>query len=238
MTIYTTLQRGFDHKLHCQDAFLTHQTDNKLFIALVADGCSGGIDSHFAAVLTCKLFRKLIGDTDFNQGLSPSMIGHELLCQYLKELSRVKQLLQLETEELLNTLLLAVWKNEQLWVSVLGDGVVSINQQTTIFDQNNQPDYPAYHLNDNQTHQQNYLHRQTLEFDGVKEFAIATDGILSFTNPEQPLISQHDLVLPYLLTDNSLAGSASMLSRKCNILQHRYYLQPADDLAIVRFCNS
>ncbi len=60
MNIYTTLQRGFDHKLHCQDAFLTHRTKDNLFVGLVTDGCSGGIDSHFAAVLTCKLFRRLI----------------------------------------------------------------------------------------------------------------------------------------------------------------------------------
>lgn len=232
---YTTLQKGTTHTLHCQDSFLTYLTKANLFFSVVADGCSGGIDSQVASSLTCKLIRKILKENSFDENFLIDCIGKKVISQFMVELKQVKEQLRLSQDELLSTLILSVWKEGNLWVSVLGDGVVSIQDKISIFDQQNQPDYPVYHLSDDEDNLQLYLNSQILKAENVSEFSISTDGILSFKSIKEPAADNSELVLPYFLTDNYLLTSMAMLSRKCNILHQKYGLQPADDLAIARF---
>jgi len=122
MQIYTTLQRGYQHKHFCEDFLLQTSIGEEWEIAVVADGCSGGKDSHFASTLTCKLMRKVTAKEMFTQrSFSAKSLGLELLLQFMIELKQTQKELQLDRNELLSTLLLLVYNKKQAWVSVLGD---------------------------------------------------------------------------------------------------------------------
>ncbi len=239
MQIYTTLQRGHQHKHFCEDFLLQtsiKEMGEKWQIAIVADGCSGGKDSHFASTLTCKLMRKVAESERFSQGdFSAKSLGLELLRQFMNELKEVQKQLQLETSELLSTLLLMVCNKQQAWVSVLGDGVVAIDGNISIIDQNNIPNYPAYHLNDDEETLQKYLTQNTFESENPNELAISTDGLLSFVSTQNVSRPDSNWLTEYLLCDTQFAKHSAMLNRKCNILRTQHQLVNMDDLAIVRY---
>ncbi len=241
MQIYTTLQRGHQHKHFCED-FLLHTSMGKDWqIAVVADGCSGGKDSHFASTLTCKLIRKIAENKKLTKpDTTAKEIGLDLLKQFIEELKELQKQLQLETNELLSTLILVVFNKTQAWLTVLGDGVWSLDGKTHIIDQNNTPDYPAYHLKDCEETLQKYLTQNSFKFENPQELAIATDGILSFASSQSPRNKSKDEIINYLLFDEKFTQHPNMLTRKCNILRSQNQMVNMDDLAIIRilFSNS
>jgi len=127
---------------------------------------------------------------------------------------------------------------EQAFISVLGDGVVCINGTIHELEQNNQPDYPIYHIQDDAIALTQYLTRQSFVVEQAQNVAIATDGLLSFCNSKKPLEDQKDFVKNYLFINDSFVKNKNMLNRKCNILRTQHDLMPADDLAIIRFISN
>ncbi|MEZ4884447.1 MAG: protein phosphatase 2C domain-containing protein [Chitinophagales bacterium] len=236
MQIYTTLQRGHQHKHFCEDFLLQTSIGQEWQIAVVADGCSGGKDSHFASTLTCKLMRKVAAKEEFTtKNCNAKTLGITLFLQFITQLKQTQEQLQLDTNELLSTLLLMVCNKNQAWISVLGDGVIAINGNIHIVDQNNTPDYPAYHLQDDKQTLQNYLTKNSFEVENPQELAIATDGILSFASPQPTAKKEDNWINNFLLIDTRFAQHPTMLNRKCNILRTQYQLVNMDDLAIVRY---
>ncbi|MGB0932168.1 MAG: protein phosphatase 2C domain-containing protein [Chitinophagales bacterium] len=238
MQTYTILQRGHQHKHFCEDFLLQTSIGEEWQIAVVADGCSGGKDSHFASTLSCKLMRKVAEKEEFVQkDFNAKSLGISLLLQFMKELKQTQLQLDLSTEELLSTLLLMVYNKRQAWVSVLGDGVVAIDERIHIIDQNNTPDYPAYHVKEEGEILKKYLTKNSFKVQNPKELVIATDGILSFVSNQGASRPDSDWINDYLLCDRQFAQHSTMLNRKCNILRTKYRLVNMDDLAIVRYCN-
>ncbi|MFK7907460.1 MAG: protein phosphatase 2C domain-containing protein [Chitinophagales bacterium] len=235
MQIYTTLQRGHQHKHFCEDFLLHTSIGEGWQIAVVADGCSGGKDSHFASTLACKLIRKITEKEElvFNDTTAKN-IGLKLLMHFMEELKEAQKQLQLETNELLSTLIFAVFNKTQAWLTVLGDGVWAVDGKTHIIDQNNTPDYPAYHLKDSENALQKYLTQNSFEVENPQELAIATDGILSFVSPQTKPKKSKEEIIDYLLCDPKFTRHPNILTRKCNILRTQNQMVNMDDLAIIR----
>ena len=59
MRIHTLLKRGFSHKDFCEDFLLCKALDEKYLLAGVFDGCSSGVDSHFASALFAKIVKNV-----------------------------------------------------------------------------------------------------------------------------------------------------------------------------------
>lgn len=232
--LYTALFRGTQHPLCCEDAFIAEALSDDVFIAAVCDGCSSGKDSHFAAVLQCKLLRKIIyNSTDFPPlSSAPDTIGYWLLQNFMEQLAEAKMTLYLSNEELLATLIVLIRCGDAAWVSVLGDGVININGTIQEIDQNNTPDYPAYHFTESDEEWARYFKKQSFMTNQLRQIAIATDGVLSFVGGGNGM--SHQETAEYLLTNNDFMQQKGMLYRKYNLLQNQYRLLATDDIAIVR----
>lgn len=237
MKIYSTIQRGFEHKIYCEDAAEFWQPAPGLVVALVSDGCSGGCNSHFASALTAKIIAKIVTTLQPQVVVSASEAGKFILKTFLKELCNAKKILGLLPHEILATLVIAVVYENNVWIAALGDGVIVLDDAITELNQQNLPDYPAYHLHESEAEQEKYLFKQVFEKQDFTGISIATDGILSYTDARQPLVSHNNLVLPWLLTDTHFHETKSMLSRKCNLLNSKHSLLPADDVSIIRIIN-
>ncbi len=233
--LYTALLRGAQHPFTCEDALLAETLPkHDMFIGAVCDGCSSGKESHFAATLQCKLLRKIIRTSpDFPQHESnPQIVGLWLLQQFMEQLAESQMMLCLDNTEMLATLILLVRCQNQAWISILGDGVINIDGYVQHIDQNNMPDYPAYHLSESDAEWLAYFKKQRYSTHNFQQIAIATDGISSFAGSVSDM-SLHEAT-QYMLCNKELAQQNGMLYRKYNILQNKYRLLPTDDVAIVR----
>jgi serine/threonine protein phosphatase PrpC len=236
MKIYTTLQRSSKHEQFCEDFLAVMHPTTDWCIGVVADGCSSGKDSHFAAALQCKLLRHLAQSLKFSPTDTPQELTFTLLHQFIKALQQQQESLGLAWDELLATLIVFIYQKstKKLFITCLGDGVVVIDQKIHIFDQHNQPDYPAYHLNKTSAELQQYFDLQTFNVENPQQFAIATDGVLAITNMKDVCQNLSEEAVQYLLLNADLSQVESMLSRKCNILQKQRGYAFLDDIAIIR----
>ncbi len=239
--IYTTTQRGYLHAHFCEDFCLAIAPNPDWFFGVVSDGCSSGDDSHFASVLSCKILKKLIYRIDLQQyhlqqNNTPKIIVNNLLHNFIADFKKQKDELDLEPLELLATMLLLTYHapTKQAFISVLGDGIVNIDEVIHEIDQQNVPDYPAYHLNDKKEELDKYFAKNTFEVNNPTQLAIATDGVMAFKHETNAFNTDELKAANFLLLDRSLSRTTNMLSRKINILRSEHHLVPADDVAIVR----
>lgn len=236
---YTLLRRGAGHKLSCEDALFFEQRNN-IAVAGVFDGCSSAPHGLFAA----SLFSMALGAA-FNQ-VSAATSGyslHALLWAFFSCIKSCASAIGLPFSELLSTAIFA-WldtDSDDCRIVALGDGVVCIGGQTHIIDQQNCPDYPAYHLTELKSPDQLdfWLEQHGRRWDvfGPKDLTISTDGILSL----KPIGLQHPTAfdaLTYLTADRSLSGTKAMLSRKVNLLKTNHNLEHDDDLGMIRLIMS
>ena len=228
------IRRGTLHKTFCED-FLIDEIINKKFRILgVFDGCSSGIDSHFASALLGKI---IISVTKKLNQKSKEITLKKIIYRTSKHLKNTKKKLNLETNELLSTMILMLVDTEKETANIIaiGDGLLSINKQVTNIDQKNQPDYLAYYLDEinNYKNFEDYYNKQLI-FSNIKieDITISTDGIYTFQNSQSEINVIENLTKDLFLKDN-----IAMLSRKCNILKKKYNLKNADDLAIIRVIN-
>ncbi len=209
------------------------------------DGCSSGIDSYFAATLFGKILAKIFTTLPYPQAIgfdselaaTPKVM--EFVCQsFFKELSQAKNFLFLERNELLSTLIVAVYKPESKELSIMaaGDGVYSVNDENTIIDQENKPNYTAYHLDKGF---ETWYGQETIlkHYTEVKNFAISTDGAESFAKEALTDDANGFDAINYLLVDDTLADNPAMLHKKCLLLEKEHQLIPRDDVAIIRVIN-
>ncbi len=238
MKIHKLLKIGSNHKTHCEDFLSETSVDKKYKLFAVLDGCSSGEDSFFASAFIGKLLRKQAGNYAISEGELKTDILKNLIFGTAKDLRKAVRKFNLSDNELLATLivLLVDEVDFSFAIAVIGDGFVSIDGKQTIFDQNNQPDYLAYHLKNIKKRKQFEAwfpkHVKTMEGKNFKDLTISTDGIESFTN-----FGSSDLpidVIDYMTNDNFLQNNPAMLARKCNILKKKYTLENQDDLGIIR----
>jgi hypothetical protein len=255
---YTVRRRGENHPLYSEDFLYLHETDQFIYGA-VFDGCSSGTDAHFSSSLLGKCLKKVLVFNTSPQLGDGSLRQHtyNVLHQVFSNLLFVISTLKLSWEELLSTFLLVVYSKEkdEAIIIIMGDGVVAINSEIFIIDQNNAPDYPIYFLNQLQADDfSSWIEKIATIYhaSNPQNIAISTDGILSFrafaeeqikTNSYMADISgivhrlkASDTDIPQLLMAGPINGSASAspLFTIVENLLHQKNLIVIDDLSVIR----
>lgn len=229
------IHRGVLHKTFCEDYLIDEIINEKYRILGVFDGCSSGVDSHFASALLGKTIISVAKSIDFD---SDKNSLKEIVFQTVISLKITKNELNLDTNELLSTMIVMLLNTETETADIIaiGDGLLSINKQVTDIDQNNTPDYLAYHLDEINNYKDfKKYYKKQLIFNNIKveDITISTDGINSFIIGGTNASNEFDIV-KFFTEDLYLKDNIAMLSRKCNIIKKKYDLENADDLAIIR----
>ncbi len=238
MKIYTVIRKGELHPVFCEDFFISQEINQKYYLAAVMDGCSSGRDAHFSSALIGKILLKishiLVYDDTRPLEKGTRDLAKLILQSLFKELKEARNHLMLDTLELLSTLIMMLYNDDtqEAFVISIGDGFVMINGEIHEIDQDNRPDYLAYHLGED--FEEWYAHQQHIFFvDRPEEIALSTDGVDTFQGL-RPRLPEGFKVLDYLLLDREFEQNANMLGKKCNILETKYGLLPADDVSVIR----
>ena len=243
MKILSFIQKGTAHPNFCEDFLLTFELSENFGLFAVFDGCSSGQDSHFVSSLFGKIFKKIAQKKSFelfrnyDTELSIAVLSEQILSEFWSEIKSQKGQLLLETEELLSTFLLAIYdkKSQKLILNIAGDGCFCVNGEITFLNQNNRPNYPAFHLS---KPFEEWFEKEILRVKkfNVSDFAITSDGIESFVknddlsepiseNPSRLFLTQTE----FLNRPNPLLWQFRQLEKE-DIL-------PFDDLSIIRVIN-
>ena len=150
MQVYTVIRKGEFHPVFCEDFLITEEIGSKFFLAAVMDGCSSGKDSHFASALFGKILHKIAKTLHFQETKleeqSVEYLMKKILRSFMDELKLARNYLMMDMLETLATLIILLYDNQKAYIVVLGDGFVALDGQIHEIDQDNRPDYPAYHL--------------------------------------------------------------------------------------------
>lgn len=240
MRIYTTLQIGELHTNYCEDYLITAKIGKNKLLCAVMDGCTMGTDSYFAATLTGKLLRKISKEYNYKEFLSIESAGLQLILkkitkQLFEELRDAKNMLQLEREEVLNTLLIGVidTNNRTGEFLCIGDGLICINNRLFEFEQNDKPDYLGYHLHE-EFNSWYSKQQQRISAQDIQDFSLATDGIFTFKKFNNKAYTEPDDVVKFLLVDTGESNNSNMLNMKLYDIRTNWGLKAGDDLAIIR----
>lgn len=136
LSVQTLVCRGqnHEHKDFCHDFLIHHETD-QFFVGAILDGSSGGVHSQFASGLFGKVFNLLLrvkGHLDNIRGpREPRDTAKYLMHEFCERLAVVQHELGLANNELLSTILLAVYSKplNKLYVVAFGDGYIHVNGQ-------------------------------------------------------------------------------------------------------------
>ncbi len=239
---HTICQIGTFHSNHCEDYVICEPIGQDRLLMAALDGCTMGDESYFASTLFGRLLRKIAKECYYqeyvlDQQKSLATQLKTVLQQLFAELAIAKNLLQLERNELLTTVLLAIVDNVEAKAEVIciGDGVVYCDGVLTEFDQENQPDYLTYHLGtDFETWYANA--EQRLSLSAFSNLALCTDGLLTFASAEdtRTIIGEIEEVIACLLEDDSDLGNERYFQKRLRRIQQDWGLVHTDDLGIVQ----
>lgn len=240
MQIYSAMRKGEGHPVFCEDFMFIKKTGGDWVVAAVMDGCSAGADSHFASAL----MGKILGKIEFSlsdkkeidlKDASADQIGRYFAENLFHNFTNVNNYLQLDYVEALSTIILLIYHpvKKEAWIMTSGDGYVAIDEEITKIDQNNRPDYMAYHLNKGFVEWFD-KHVRIFHSEQAKNIAISTDGIGSFfslgaftkgdIDPATELLTFH--------IHNKMG-----LDAKIKQIQQEFGLIPYDDISIIRINN-
>ena len=242
--IRDVLRIGSEHK-QCEDSslFMTfNQDDDYIYFLIAFDGCSGGVDSHFASNLMKKCFRwafensYLLKPESKIQSLNLEFLSKSIFKMAIQKLKEVCVILNLRSDEILSTVVYTVVRhipifspNNTYYTIVSGDGSYMINDKITTIDQKNEPNYIAYHL-DKSFDDIWMTFTISSGHENIDNFAVMSDGIQSY---KKDFKYDNEIPLQKLLKEDKLIQSEAMLPRICNILSNDKFYH-YDDLSIVR----
>lgn len=242
MNIYKTTLIGTHHTNHCEDFLLTEEIGQSKLLIAVMDGCTMGIDSHFASTLMAKLLKKISKKLYYKEFITKEKKSLKTILKIVidslfQELKSIQNQLGLSRYELLSTLILGsidtLSKNAE--IIVIGDGLIFHNDTLTAYEQNNQPDYLVYHLHEdfNQWYNQQ---TQRLSLEDIYDLSISTDGIFTFQKFDNHLYEEIEEkeIIHFLLKDKQGYNSENMLRNKVETLAKNHGLKTTDDLGIIR----
>lgn len=161
----------------------------------------------------------------------------------MTELSSTKNLLQLERNELLSTILLALVDTSEVKAEIIciGDGLVYCDAVLTEFDQENQPDYLAYHLGADFDSWYTTLD-QRMSLANFSNLTLCTDGLLTFADSSNGSLkpAKMEEVIAYLLEGEVEIGNERYFQKRMRRIKQNWGIEPTDDLGIVqiRFTSS
>jgi len=236
--VRSLIRRGYDHQTYCEDSNFHYENRNIVVIAAL-DGCSSGYRSQFASELIAKLLRKACNDI-FEDIIEPE-IKHDIFL-IKKIIARTHHYLQVFSNffkvkdlELLSTIVMAVIdiNFQNGYAAFIGDGCISINGELIENEQNNTPDYMAYHLEKNKIDDSELYatssHIKYLVLNNIVDISVSTDGIDTFNKIKDSDINPRDLLFNSLRFDKLDV----MLERTYNVLKLKGFLH-FDDISIVR----
>ena len=243
MKIYAHISSGKYHPISGED-FIFHKVINEQWlVAAVMDGCSSGKESHFASTAYGKSLEKSCRMLPNMNDIHPEFgsetttkraIGLFILRQLFSDVKNLKKLFYLKIEEILATIILLVYdlRSNTAWVCTSGDGVLCYNHELHEIDQHNMPDYLGYHLD--RSFQEWYEHHtDSMEFGGIRDFSISTDGIMKLI----PASGKNKGIIDpveYLLKQHPENAPAHFISdRYHNLIENEDYI-PYDDIGIIR----
>ncbi|PHN07662.1 protein phosphatase 2C domain-containing protein [Flavilitoribacter nigricans] len=240
--IYKHTQIGLFHKDHCEDYVVHADIGRDRVLLAVLDGCTMGTESFFASALIGKLLRKIARHFFYQESLKGPVLDLETLKKAVleelhRELQETKNDLQLDKYELLSTIVLGIVDVRAKTGSfiAIGDGAVYTGEKIVVFDQNNAPDYFAYHLQ-KPFAEWYQAQEQHLQLSDIEDISLTTDGVFTFSNlgeEEFPAFSEKQVV-DLLFKDRSDAANDRMLLKKTSRLETQYGLKPTDDLGMIR----
>lgn len=217
-------QRGGTHN-SCEDSFWVEETETEVYGG-VFDGCSTGINSHWASQTMAYIFR---------------MVRYRILCDesIIDVMCKLKELCELlkinPNTRLLSTCILFHYdKNTKiLHTRCLGDGVLYINDIEYVIDQGNIPDYIGYQIYKSIEVNNEYLMKYPIViYENVDRFIICSDGIQAIQENQYEASS---VVWQELLL--SPPKSENYLKRMWNILKNKKFTL-SDDLTIVSYATT
>jgi hypothetical protein len=242
MKKYELIQIGEFHTNHCDDYVMSAELDQQIVLCAVMDGCTMGTDSYIASGITGLVLRKIAKEINYRIFVEKIEIDlkillKEILNKLFHELRLIKNQLQLERNELLNTLIL-VLVDFDLNIAeaiTIGDGLVYCNGQSFEYEQNDKPDYLGYHLDED--FENWYLgQKQRLSLSNINDLSISSDGIFAFKNCKNDNnTGKHSVeIVDFLLKDSDGFENENMLKRKMIIISNEWGYKPTDDLGIIR----
>ena len=176
---------GF-HVNHNEDAFVLAEAGVHRTLFAVMDGCSNGSDSHFASTLIAKVLRKIAKEESYREyalGNTKTLKDQieSVSLRLFEELSNLNRQLDLRSDEMLSTLILCLVdkRKKQAELLIVGDGYIHVNGRDIEYENDNKPDYIAYHLN-KEKEEWYSLHTERLSIERVDNLTISTDGIHTF----------------------------------------------------------
>ncbi len=243
MQIYTLISPGKYHPLNCEDNSFYSYVGSNYLVAAVMDGCSSGVESHFAASLygkslkkSCKMLpdlKQILPDLDAEK-MDKDAIGKFILGQLFEDIKKVRKSLFLDTDEILSTILLMVYDihNNVAWVNMSGDGLVVHNGIMHEIDQQNMPDYLGYHL-DEKFDEWLENHTQTFVYENVKDISISTDGLTKLRKNPQRVSVDQDVIDLFLIQKPKGSEQNALLNSYLSLIEEEKYI-PYDDIGIIR----
>lgn len=240
---YSFVKRGngYGHANFCEDFSFISQQDEFL-VCGVFDGCSTGVDSHFASALFAKAFRSA-ARSFFQKEEKTDKLKNELEAICFEASTKIYDTgkeLDLPDSEMLSTaiVLLANKETQRARAVAIGDGMLWLNGEKIEIDQQNQPDYLVYHLFGIRQREnfRDWFEKvpRHFEIETIEDISISTDGVLSFLQENHQPPEGDFLPENFLLGDDFLVGNKAMFARKCNILKTKHKLDHYDDLGIIR----
>ncbi|WP_299834008.1 protein phosphatase 2C domain-containing protein [uncultured Tenacibaculum sp.] len=240
MQIYHTLQIGEFHTNHCEDFLIIEDISDSEKLLAVFDGCSSGKESVFASILFGKILRN-ISKQEFHKSFivkEKSSMQEKMkavLLQFFNKLKLTKQTLDLDTYELLSTVIICLTntENKTAEIVVAGDGLVTVDGKQYDFESNDKPNYLAYHL---QKSFEDWFTNETqkITINHYKDLSLATDGIFAFKNLKNRTNEKSESEIIEFLMNESVNTT---LDAKIKTLNQQYDHLPTDDIAIIRVQN-
>ncbi|MFK7810540.1 MAG: protein phosphatase 2C domain-containing protein [Saprospiraceae bacterium] len=242
MKIFKATVKGEFHLDHNEEYVVGEKIGRDTGLIGVLDGCSAGEESHFASTLTGKILKKISREYDYKESFFKSeddlrIFLKKIIQLLFQELKAIKQQLNLNRYELLSTLVIALVNHKKCKAELLtiGDGLICCNGVTTEFDQDNEPDYLGYHLEEDFDI---WYKKQTqfLPLENIRKLSISTDGIYTFesTVNENPIQEDIPNLQEYFFNNNDFINNENMLSKKLILLKNELSISPNDDFSIVR----
>ena len=172
---------GTDHKrplntTNCQDSYYYAVEDEKI-VAVITDGCGAFRHSEVGAKLGARIIvKRLMQNYSWDQAWARIVSDLGMIAGTLE----TGQYSWSEAVEnfLLFTIVGVMITPKRTFIFTRGDGAVCVNNNTTVFSQNNTPDYLGYHLI-NSTREQTPVIRDSFSTNDIVNIALATDGAQS-----------------------------------------------------------
>ena len=242
MQIYSTSQMGTFHLHHNEDHFCVAPIGRDRQLVALMDGCSMGLESYFAATLFAKLLRKIARHQyhlEFRLATVRPLeqLLADVLATLFNDLRQLQNHCALNTEELLCTLLLGLLDQptRQAHLCIIGDGLVVCDGEVWDFDQDDRPDYLAYHLRT--PFDEWYRGQRRLRFSAIRDLGFATDGIFTFRpfdTRDYPPRSTEAILHHLLLQVPPRTAGPDFLRQQVYALEADYGLRASDDLTLLR----